>query len=94
MYKDILRLLGEKAKATSDLMVRLLGVDMTQLGRGCIEGSLQVFLTRNQGSVKQLGLPVSTIEAEMGKDKPGQRPLGEAEGQKTKAPSTNGHYQG
>lgn len=69
-------------------------VGVTQLGRGCIEGSPQVFLTRNQESVNQLGLPVSTIVAEMGKEKSGQRPLGEAEGQKTEVPSTNGHYPG
>lgn len=54
LSEDILRLLGEKAKATSDLMVRLLGNGVTQLGRGCIQGSPQVLLTGNQGSVKQL----------------------------------------
>ena len=61
---------------------------MTRLSRGCIQGSAQVFLKENQGAVKQLGPPVGSVVAEMGKDKPGQRSLGKAEGQKLETPST------
>lgn len=75
-------------------------IGMTQLGRECIQGSLHLIwkrkipsLTGNQGSVKQLGLLVSSIGAELGKDKPDQRSLRKAEGQKPETPSTNGHCQ-
>lgn len=61
---------------------------MTRLSRGCIQGGAQVFLKENQGAVRQLGLPVGSVVAEMGKDKPGQRSLGKAEGQKLETPST------
>lgn len=61
---------------------------MIQLSKGCIQGSPQVFLTGNQGSVKQLGLPTGSEVAETGKDKPSQKSLEEAEDQKQRTPST------
>lgn len=43
---------------------------------------------RIKGQLSNSGIPVGSVVAEMGKDKPGQRSLGKAEGQKLETPST------